>query len=71
MTPLVRACFNGNMEMVRYLVEKCEANVNTVTEAGETAIIVATRRYNSEIVRYLLSRGADVNVVTPVGLSTL
>ncbi len=54
MTPLIRACFNGNLEMAKYFGEKCGAKVNTIGEAGDTALIVAARRNNLKIVRYLL-----------------
>lgn len=33
--------------------------------------MVAARRNHLKVVRYLLERGADVNTVAPVGLSTL
>lgn len=71
MTPLSRACFNGNLPMAKYFVEQCGAKVNSLGPAGDTPLIIAARRNHLELVRYLLERGADVNVVTPVGISTL
>lgn len=57
--------------MAKYFIEQCGATVNTVAPPGDTALLVAARRNHTHIVKYLLERGADVNVVTPVGLSTL
>ena len=34
MTPLYRACFNGDLKMVKFFVEECGANVDTLTEHG-------------------------------------
>ena len=54
MTPLYRACFNGDLRMVKFFVEDCGANVDTLTEHGESPLIVSCKRNHKEIVSYLL-----------------
>jgi len=36
-TPLMRAAYYGNLAIVKYLVEKCGANINEKTNQGKTA----------------------------------
>ena len=43
---------------------RANANINVRDEYGNTALLVATIRQNDEVFDELLSRGADVNVVT-------
>ena len=71
MTPLYRACFNGDLKMVKFFVEECGADVNHLTQKGESPLIVSVQRNHKEIIRYLLERGADVNIVSPSGLSAI
>ena len=71
MTPLYRASFNGNIKMVQFFVEDCGAQVNTVNDHGESALMVACKRNHKEIVRYLLERGADVNLTSSIDFSTI
>lgn len=71
MTPLYRAAYNGNLDMVKFLVEKYKADVNYETEAGETALVVAVKRNHLDVVRYLLRFGANVDYVSGIGLTIL
>jgi hypothetical protein len=71
MTPLYRACYNGDMEMTTFLVDKCQAEVNYPTEGGEIPLIAAVRRNHIRIARYLLEHRADFDFITPYGLTTL
>lgn len=41
--PLARAVWRGNLEMVKLLVDK-GANINQVSEIGETATLMAAKR---------------------------
>ena len=71
MTPLFRSCYNGDLATTTFLIEKCKADVNQPTEAGETPLVAAVKRNHIRIVRYLLELGADYKFTTPYGLSTL
>jgi hypothetical protein len=56
--------FKRDMDMLRWLVEDCNANVNTVTVSGKTPLLYALSLYavvNIDVVRFLLSVGARVN----------
>jgi ankyrin repeat protein len=64
------AASNGNLDLVRLLVQH-GAIVDAGKEADRrTPLINASARGHSEVVRYLISRGADVNakggVITPL-----
>lgn len=56
------AAEKGHIEIVRYLVEECQFPVNPGKEYGNymPPIVYACRGGNMEIIRYLLSRGADL-----------
>lgn len=51
-TPLYLACRNGNLEVVKFLVEK-KCNLELLSP-NEDALTVAVRWNHSDIVRYLL-----------------
>lgn len=60
-TPLMWVSGNGNIEGVRYLVEK-GANINIKDEDGQTALDYAIKtRDNTVIVEYLKEIGSEVN----------
>lgn len=50
------------------LVEKYKADVNVLTENVESALMGAAKRDHVEVVRYLLTMGADTTQVSGVGL---
>ena len=57
--------------MVKFLIEDCGAKVNTLSGQGESPLMVTCKRNHKEIVRYLLGRGADVNMSGPNQLTTI
>jgi ankyrin repeat protein len=60
--PLSTAARNGNLEIVKLLVEH-GATVDIGKEAGErTPLMAASSQGHTAVVTYLLSQGADVNV---------
>ncbi|XP_068213418.1 protein fem-1 homolog C-like [Palaemon carinicauda] len=69
---LVGAARLGHMNCVRYLVEQCNANVNEVGlvstnhiyESGVSPLWAATIGEHITIVKYLVSKGANVNGLT-------
>jgi ankyrin repeat protein len=80
-TPLAAAAgvgWNGNystnapdsfMAAVKYLVEEIGIDVNTVDTAGYTAIMGAAYRGDDDVIRYLVSRGARLDLKTNRGWS--
>jgi len=69
---LSEAARNGNLELVRYLIEARGADVNARTNFGKTILHEAARSSNLELVRYLIEkRGADVNARTNLGETVL
>ena len=68
--PLFRACREGKLKTVKYLVEYTRADVNVVApNSGRCAIHLACRHGHLEIVKVLLNHGACVNAVSLKGWS--
>ncbi len=65
-TPIVQAAVNGNIEIVKLLLEY-GADPNFCQRNGETALADAANRGDTKLVNYLLEHGADPNVPTPIG----
>jgi len=56
---------------VKYLVEECGADVNARDHEGNTAIHHAASRGDTEMIRYLVSKGADPKAVNREGRTTV
>jgi len=61
MRPLFIAAENGNLEMVRFLIE-AGADINIQDEDGWAPLSGATSRGHIEVVRLLIDAGAEVNI---------
>jgi len=61
----------GMLPAVKYLVEELGADVNAVDQDGNTAVHNAAARGDTEMVRYLASKGADVKKVNRAGQTTV
>ena len=78
-TPLVLSCRNGHREVVEYLLERCNADVEqpgSVTFDGETIegappLWCAAAAGHTNIVRLLTERGANVNSTTKTNSTPL
>ena len=69
-TPIVLAAQNGDMALVRTMVD-AGADVNLTTLGGESAIGMASYFDNYDLADYLLKKGADPNVVAHGGITPL
>jgi ankyrin repeat protein len=55
---------------VKYLVEEHDADVNELDSWGFTPMHYAAARGDNDLIRYLVSQGGDVKVITRLGQST-
>jgi ankyrin repeat protein len=60
----------GNLDVVKYLVEK-GADVKAANNYGNTPLHLAADNCNLDIVKYLLEKGADVKAANKVGNTPL
>lgn len=82
-TILQFAIYNGNLKLVRQLVEERQFDINepsltpitdadtSVGEKGETPIMISARTENLNIFNYLLSRNPDLTARTKKGCNVL
>ena len=61
----------GWLPAIRYLVEELGADVNAKDHEGNTALHHAAARGDNEVIRYLVSKGADVKAVNRAGETTV
>ena len=61
----------GMLAAVKYLVEDLHADVNARDHEGNTAIHNAAARGDNEMIRYLVSKGADPKLVNREGKTTV
>ena len=61
----------GMLAAVKYLIEEVHADVNARDADGNTALHNAAARGDSEMILYLVSKGADVTVVNRSGQTTV
>ena len=56
---------------VKYLVEELHADVNATDHEGNTALHNAAARGDNEMIKYLVSKGANVKAVNREGKTTV
>ncbi len=64
--PLAKAAHEGDMEMIRFLVEN-GADINGFSAYNETPLIYAIGNGQQEAAKFLVEAGADVNVSSAFG----
>lgn len=62
---------SGMLSAVKFLVEELKMDVNAVDDSGNTALHHAAARGDNEMIKYLVSQGADVRKVNRAGLTTV
>jgi ankyrin repeat protein len=62
---------SGMLPAVKYLVEELGADVNAVDHDGNTAVHHAASRGDNEMIKYLVSKGADVKKINRSGQTTI
>jgi ankyrin repeat protein len=62
---------SGMMPAVKYLVEEIGADVNATDYEGNTVVHHAASRGDTEMIRYLVAKGADVTRVNRAGQTTI
>ncbi len=68
--PLITAVTMNNLNMVKFLIEECNANIEIKNEIekhafsvfyGNTALMFAAYQGNIDILKYLIDKGANIN----------
>jgi len=58
----------GNIDAVQYYVERCQHDVNVVDCGGTPLLHIACMLRQSETIKYLIQKGADINQKDRLGL---
>lgn len=62
MTALHLAAKHGNLDAVHHIIQFTKININLQDEGGWTSLVWATEHKHMNIVKYLLSKGADPSI---------
>lgn len=61
MTPLIMSIEKKRYNMIRFLIEYCKSPINYITPGGSSAITISVYSVYTDIMYYLLSKGACIN----------
>ncbi|CAI4214336.1 unnamed protein product [Parascedosporium putredinis] len=67
LNPLHMACISSNRAVVAFLLERKLVGINNKTHRGYTAMHLAVRFHNAEILSLLVEYGADIGAVDNLG----
>ncbi|KAL3115445.1 hypothetical protein niasHT_020118 [Heterodera trifolii] len=68
-TPLLIACAEGHLQIVKLLVEKGNADIEVADSDGDTPLTLALMEHNFKIARYLCDKGARTDRPNNAGLT--
>lgn len=68
-TPLILACYNGNVSVAKFLIARVH-DVNDTSDDG-SALMAATVKGQTELVKLLLEKNADPNLTDANGTTAL
>ncbi|TYA92243.1 ankyrin repeat domain-containing protein [Seonamhaeicola marinus] len=68
-SPLILACYHGNFNVVRFLIDKVD-NINGTSEDG-TPLMAAVVKQNLSISKILIEKGANPNIADINGTTAL
>lgn len=69
-TPLRAACFDGRLDIVKYLIEH-KADLHISNKYNNTCLMISCYRGHRRVVQYLLEQGADPNAKANCGATAL
>lgn len=70
-TPLHWSARNGHLDVVRYLVDKCQVDIDAATADGTTAFCWASWQGHLSVMKFLSERGADVQKSNSFGCNAV
>ncbi|KMQ59432.1 ankyrin [Chryseobacterium angstadtii] len=68
-SPLILACYRGNVEVAKFLIDHVK-DINYKSEEG-TALAGLSVKYNKDLTIYLLNKNADPNIADVSGYTPL
>lgn len=63
------ACSNGNVEVIKYLLDNNFYEINETSQDSKTALMIAVQSEKIEVVEYLIDNGANTHIVDANGNS--
>lgn len=74
-TPLIKACDQGHLDLVKFLIDEFKASMKIISGQDETCLLAAVKANRIDIVKYLTSisdSSLDINFELPAnGLNAL
>ncbi len=68
-SPLILACYRGNVEVAKFLIENVK-DINYKSQEG-TALAGLSVKYNKDLVEYILKKNANPNLTDATGSTPL
>ena len=59
---IFKACQKGDLESLKYLIEKCDFDINSSNESNQSLLHLATNSGNLTMIEYLISKGENIEI---------